>query len=101
METLGSAADNSMILDSGEPDDITNEVERRKAFIAHVQVMAREKKSRLYGLMVYSFKQRLDELDRLLSNIEEGLQDETTAASDLQRTLDRLKNNEVKLHHVC
>ena len=90
-----------MILDSGEPEDITNEIEARKAFISHVQRMAREKRSRIYGLMIYSFKQRFDELNKLLIDIEDGLADESRTMPDIQTALEGMKNNEVILFTSC
>ena len=89
-----------MLLDSGEPEDVANEIEARKAFIAHVQLMAREKKSRIYGLMVYSFKQRLEELDKLLTSMEDGLADESKTVPDIQTALERMKNNEVMFFFI-
>ena len=84
-----------MILESGEPDDIMREIENRNIFINHVQQMAREKRSRIYGLMVYTFKRRIEELDNLLSSIEEGLKEETESNQDIPSVLAKIKNNEV------
>ena len=92
---LGKAADDFMILESGEPDDIMREIENRNVFINHVQQMAREKRSRIYGLMVYTFKRRIEELDNLLSSIEEGLKEETESSQDIPSVLAKIKNNEV------
>eukprot|EP00112_Aurelia_sp_Birch-Aquarium-sp1_P004243 Seg1478.15 transcript_id=Seg1478.15/GoldUCD/mRNA.D3Y31 product="hypothetical protein" protein_id=Seg1478.15/GoldUCD/D3Y31 len=97
---LGKAADNFMILESGEPDDIMREIEKRNVFINHVQQMAREKRSRIYGLMVYTFKRRIEELDNLLSSIEEGLKEETESSQDIQSVLGKIKNNESSLQEL-
>ena len=95
IEILGSAADNTMILESGEPEDIYKEIELRREFIRHVQLIAREKKPRIYGLMVYSFLQRFDELNKLLTNIEDGVNDEKGVNQDIQAVLEQMRNNEV------
>ena len=96
VEILGHAADDSMILEQGEAEDIWKEIEARKAFIRRVKLMVREKKLRIYGLMVYSFMQRFDQLDKLLTNIEEGVTEEQKAIPDIQTALERMRNNEVK-----
>ena len=97
IEILGNAADNSMILDTEEPDEIWKEIEARKGFIKQVQMMAREKKSRIYGLMVYSFIQRFEELDKVLTSIEEGHTGKKSSVSDIPTASERIRNNEVRL----
>ena len=98
VEILGHAADDSMILEHGEADDIWKEIENRKAFIRRVKLMAREKKQRIYGLMVYSFMQRFDQLDKILTNIEEGVTEEQKVTPDIQTALERIRSNEVNTY---
>jgi len=100
IEILGSAADNTMILESGEPEDIYKEIELRREFIRHVQLIAREKKPRIYGLMVYSFLQRFDELNKLLTNIEDGVNDEKGVNQDIQAVLEQMRNNEASIEEL-
>ena len=95
IQHLGQVADNCMVLETGEPEDITNEIETRKLFIDHVQRLAREKRSRIYGLMVYTFKRRIGELDKLLQNIEGGLTDHSSTTITIPNALEFMRENEV------
>ncbi|XP_065057845.1 utrophin-like isoform X2 [Rhopilema esculentum] len=100
IEHLGQVADNCMVLETGEPEDITKEIETRKLFIDHVQRLAREKRSRIYGLMVYTFKRRVGELDKLLGNIEEGLTDNSSTTIMIPNALEYMRENEASLQEL-
>eukprot|EP00794_Sanderia_malayensis_P000431 gene431-1072_t len=101
IEILGKAAESCLILETGEGDDITKEIQHRRVFINHVQQLTREKKSRLYGLLVYTFKQRIEEFDKNLTSIEANSQEDGTGMStDLKTVIERTKNVETSMEQL-